>query len=299
MPLTIIPSPVFHALEAVKLGRLITNIDQPHESYHEPQIQLPPPIVAPFFFNGQNQQGNKTSFGSALIKILSAKISKEARVSIKIAADQATSYSLDNSEVCFDEALSTPETRAWIERTALRGRHIYLIVGVQTLTNPYIDLASATSGQGEAGLHISMALAAATGGAFASVFQPGEPALEGKLIRSDVSQRRLTASGERVCALQYRRLKYRWLSFRSLKGMQLSKTRQWSCLEGDSRAIYEYDDEQVIDPEKQAGYNGDVEHDDDDDDNDDVIAVEFDKDDEPPGDWVMQDCDDGPIYTHS
>lgn len=84
------------------------------------------------------------------------------------------------------------------------------------------------------------------------------------------------ASGERVCSLQYRKVKYRWLSNRSLNNLQLSKTRQWSCLDGDTRELYEVED---------------------DEDAEDTIEVRFDEDGVLDGDWVTEDCEGGPIYA--
>ncbi|PTB35490.1 hypothetical protein M441DRAFT_62780 [Trichoderma asperellum CBS 433.97] len=259
MPSTVIPSPIFHPLESVKLGRLITNIDQPHESYHEPQIRPQPPMVAEFSLDVQNRRESKMSFASVLSKVLSVRFSKQIQESIQVVSDRGTSYSLDNSEAWLDEAVSLSETRTWIERAALRGRTIYLIVGIQTLTNPCIRLAVASGRQSEAGLDISQALSAAADGAL-SVFLQAEVATKGQFTHHNNTEHCVKAPGERVCAIQYRRLKYGWLSHRSPERMYLSKTRQWSCIEGHMREISSHGDEE------------------EDVDEEDVIVVDFDSD---------------------
>jgi hypothetical protein len=291
MPLTIVPSPPFLAFESVSLGRFVTNIDHPHEGYYEPKIGPPTPVLAQFSFAGHQERGAKTSFGSALINIFAATVSKLAEASIRVEADEGTSYSLDNSEAWFDEALSLADTKAWVEGMVLRGRTIYLVVGVQTLTNPRVRFGVAGDAQKQADVQVSSALAATLANMFAAPSGSGNtPSLSAESTRHHISQHRFEASGEFVCAIQYRKLKHRWLSRRSLQGVQLSKTRQWSYLLGNSRGI---PGSQSANPDSglhRAGAMSDDSNpassvddndDDDDDDEEDIIEVDFAADDDP------------------
>jgi hypothetical protein len=221
-------------------------------------------MVAEFSLDVQTRRESKASFASVLTKILSARFSKQVQASIQVVSDRGTSYSLDNSEAWLDKALSMSETRTWIERAALRGRTIYLVVGIQTLTNPCVSWAVASDRQSEAGFDISQALSAVTDGAL-SVFLQAEVATKGQSTHHDNTEHCVKAPGERVCAIQYRRLKYGWLSHRSPERMYLSKTRQWSCIEGHMREISSDGDEEEDVDEKNV-------------DEEDVIVVDFDND---------------------
>ncbi|PNP58759.1 hypothetical protein FNYG_15037 [Fusarium nygamai] len=277
MVATVVPSSFFLPLESVRLGRLIKNINHPHEGYYEPPTgDVPKAIVTPFSFSSLSQQNNKTQFGSALTSLISAGFSKRLQSQIQLVPASASNYCLDNSDEWFDKAVSLPDTRKWIENAALRGHKIYIIVGIQTFIDTRIVQKSARGQQagGQVTVPVSLSLtAAAAVMPFADLV---DPAIHGEHQNAKSDQLWLLAPGEQVCSLQYREVKTRWLSSRLIEPLQLSKTRQWSCMEGDKRDTYEDSDEE-----------------------EDTMEVDLEDVEEFNGEWDAEDFVEGTIYLQS
>ncbi|KAH7159592.1 hypothetical protein B0J13DRAFT_642979 [Dactylonectria estremocensis] len=147
MVATVIPSSFFLRLESVRLGSFIKNINHPHEGYHEPP---------------NNLQNSKTRFGWALTSLISAGFSKRLQSQIHLAPASGSNYLLDNSDAWSDRVVSIPDTRSCIEKAALRGDKVYIIVGIQTLTDTRIVEKSARGQAGsQVNVPISLSLTAA------------------------------------------------------------------------------------------------------------------------------------------
>ncbi|PNP77873.1 hypothetical protein FNYG_08787 [Fusarium nygamai] len=279
MATTVIPSSFFLPFESVKLGRLTKNINHPHEGYYEPPTgEVPKAIVTPFSFSSLNQKNNKTQFGSALTSLISAGFSKRLRSQIHLAPAQGNNYCLDNSDAWFDKAVSLPDTRKWIEKAALRGHKIYVIVGIQTFIDTRIVQKSARGQQARGQVTVPVSLSLTAAAAVMPFADLVDPAIQGEHQNAESDQLWLLAPGEQVCSLQYREVKTRWLSSRLIEPLQLSKTRQWSCMEGDKRDTYEDDSDEEVEDTMEVDL-GDVE--------------EFN------GDWDAENFVEGTIYLQS
>lgn len=262
MPSTIIPSQFFLPFDLIKLGRLVTNIHQPNEGFHDPfNIEGPQSVVSDLLFSRQSQQNTNANFGSALESLMSLGLSRRVNANIEVAPASGRRYFLNNSDDWFDKAVSIPATRAWIEKAAIRGRAIYLIVGITSLTNTRITASSArdrTFG-GQVDVPISLALNSVG----IPLLGPLDPAVVGNFQDVKDIKSELFAPGEQVCALQYRKVRFKWFS---RSQVILSKTRQWLCTEGDTRDLY--DD---IEDEEGEGEDG--------------IEVSIEDMNEPDGEW--------------
>jgi hypothetical protein len=275
MPKTIIPLPLFLPLDSVKLGRFVTSIDQPHEAYHEPSLdETPEPIKDNFFFTGGNENDTSTRFWSALTTLMSTGFSKRAKSQIHIAPVNGRKYSLDNSDKWFEKAVGDTETRKWIEKAALRGDEIYMIVGIVTLSDARITAASAEGRQvgGAVRVPVELSLAAVSAVVpFAGLF---DPSLHGSYQGVKKAESQFVAPGEKVCALQYRKIPHKWLSSRRRPDLsRLEKSRLWFCMEGNRRNMY----------------------DDEDEDDEDMIEVDFQDIDDLDGEWAIQKVSGGDI----
>lgn len=99
IPVTIIPSKFFLPFDLVKLGRFITDIDQPNLRFHDPpDAEGPQSIVSEFLFSGQSQQSTNTSFASVLKPLVSLGLSGRANANIEIAPAYCKRYFLNNSD---------------------------------------------------------------------------------------------------------------------------------------------------------------------------------------------------------
>ncbi|KAM0710542.1 hypothetical protein Q7P35_002213 [Cladosporium inversicolor] len=278
MPLTVVPGPLFLPLEAVKLGRFVRDINQPLEGYHEPpSLKTPTSIVTEYDYAANEQHGAKVAFGSALTSLLSGAFSKRSASEVRITPKRCKSYTLDNSDAWFDEAISSEETKRWIEKAALRGRKIFMIVGMHTLIDTQFFESSMTGHQlqGQATAPVSLSLAAA--GAIVPFAGLIDPSVHAESQRSAGSRARLFAPGELICAVQYRVISYGWRSSRNAANLRVSGTRTWSCMEGGRRDAYTDETE----------------------DDEDVVEVDVKDEEELGKGWDAQESEQGQVYIHS
>jgi hypothetical protein len=279
MPLTIIPNSLLLPLQTLRLGRFVTSIDQPLESYHQPPFTTPPAeIVSESDYAERGQQGLRASFGASVTSLFSTAFSRRAESHVRVEPRVFKDYALDNSEARFDEAVALSDTRKWIENAAIRGRKIYMIVGLCTMTDTrFVQTSAREQGtQGQVTAPVSLSLAAA--GVVVPLANLVDPSIQGEFARSAGNETRIFAPGEQICIIKYREVKYKWLSSRTLENSRLAGTRQWNCMEGDRRDAYE---------------------DEDDEDDEDAIEVDV-KDVEDLGDgWTAAESEEGPIYVRS
>jgi hypothetical protein len=282
MSLTVIPISLLLPFEAVRLGRLVKSIDQPLEGYHEPfPSESPTPVVSQFDYAEKRQQASRASFGSSLTALFSAAFSKRSFSQVHVEPRCLKTYALDNSDAWFNRAISHDETKRWIERAAIRGNKIFMIVGIWTLTDTHFlqTFVKEHDSQGQVAAPVSLSLAAA--GAVVPLADLVDPSAHGDFGSFASSGTRIFAPGEQICAIQYRKIGYKWLSSRVMKNLQLSKTRQWFCVEGDKRGdVYENED-------------------DDDEDNEDVIEVDITDAENLDDAWTAAESDKGLIYVRS
>lgn len=277
MPLAVIPSPLLLPPGTLRLGRFVTSIDQPLEGYHQPPFATQPTeIVSELDYAEHNQQSSRASFQASVTSLFSAAFSKRAASQLRVEPRCFKAYALDNSESHFDGAIALPETKKWIEKAAIRGRKIYMIVGFCTMTDTrFVQTSTREQGtQGQATAPVGLSLAAA--GAVVPFAGLVDPSVQVEFARVAGNETRIFAPGEQICTIKYREVKFKWLSSRTLENSSLSKTRQWCCMEGDRRNAYE---------------------DDDDEDDEDAIEVDI-KDAEDLGDgWTVAESEEGPIYV--
>ena len=113
---------------------------------------------------------------SQLTTFLSSSFSKRLRASIRITANQAKTYYLNNVGQWFRDAVQSRETREWIERTIDEGEDIYVVVAYHTLLDARIieQLGGQSTAGGNLAIPVSTALTAfGVVVPFSSVADPG------------------------------------------------------------------------------------------------------------------------------
>ncbi|KAH7174205.1 uncharacterized protein B0J16DRAFT_348285 [Fusarium flagelliforme] len=232
MPLNFIPPQLFLPQNSVKLGRFITNIDHPHQNYHDPSAnQTPGTLTSPLeALSGYTCKENSAGFSSVLSNSLSPALSEQLEARVKIKGQRVNTYVLDNPEEWFNQAMAALGTQTWIERQIDNDNRIFMIVGFSTITNArithVIGRGPSTSGQVEIP-DISTAVA----GLPIPFIESIEPSVGGDCNRSQNMQTCFTAPGEYICALQYRKVQHKWLSRKRLEALQLSKPPRWISVE--------------------------------------------------------------------
>jgi hypothetical protein len=154
---------------------------------------------------------------------------------------------------------------------------MFMIVSICTFTDTRFVQNSVKEEelQGKATASVSHSLAAA--GALVPLANLVDPSVHLDLHNSASKETWIFAPSEKICAIQYREIRYKWLSSRVVENLQLSKTRLWSCMEGDRRDAYE----------------------DEADDDEDVIEVDIGEAENLGDGWTAAETEEGLIYVRA
>ncbi|PNP82361.1 hypothetical protein FNYG_04296 [Fusarium nygamai] len=165
MTRSIILTPFFLPQDSVKLGRFVTKFDHPHQNYHDPPSDAQPRALVSLLdsYTSEHQAASISASSATLTSLISAALSKRARMKARVATDHIKTYTLDNSDDWFNKATCLPATRAWIERAMDRGEDTYVIVGFHTATDASISQTSivGNSAGGQIQVPVTLSLSAA------------------------------------------------------------------------------------------------------------------------------------------
>jgi hypothetical protein len=197
----------FLPLDSVRLGRLVLNVSEPEQDYFDPfgdEVAKHSVGIQTNYVALQPTTGSKDLL-SILTRLVSTSISKHNRMYVQITADTAKKYVLQNSNAWFKRALGSEAARGWLELAICQGDEVYMVVGYTTLLDSrVIEGTAAAMGPGE------------------QLILPAPPPLpEG----SDPTaiRRQFVSPGEQICAVQYRKVRFKWLSTHDLDSAELSR----------------------------------------------------------------------------
>ncbi|KAF2687557.1 hypothetical protein K458DRAFT_476332 [Lentithecium fluviatile CBS 122367] len=210
MPHSILLPQFLLPLSAVGIGRFVLSFDQPHQDFHEPHCTTSPNIIetVQLQYDSIHQSVKHQDIASQLTSFLSSSFSKRLRESIRITANQAKTYYLNNAGEWFREAVKSQETQEWIKRTIDEGEDIYVVVAYHTLMNARIttQLGGQSAAGGAFAVPVSTALTAS--GVvipFGNIVDPRLGRFRGCI---EDEQRQFAAPGEHIYAVQYRKERY-------------------------------------------------------------------------------------------
>ncbi|KAB5581200.1 hypothetical protein GE09DRAFT_988271 [Coniochaeta sp. 2T2.1] len=272
MSVTIVLPQIFLPQNSVKLGRLTTSVEHPHQSHHDPPAASPPPMLTSLHasYTGEQHVSNTSGFGSTLTSLLSAGFSKRAKTRTRVTTEHVKTYILDDSDAWFDEATRLPVTRRWLERAFDRGQDVYMVVGFHTVTNASVTQESVAGRSAEGQITVPAGLSLAAAGVVVPLGSALDPGVAVYQQGYEGTQSQFVAPGEHICAVQYRKIRHQWLSSKHVDKARLSDVRQWSSME---RARDEEDGE------------------------DDIVEVDFTDVHELDGDWDKQTVNDEAIRS--
>ncbi len=128
-----------------------------------------------------------------------------------------------------------------------------MIVGFHTITDAKLSLQSEVGSNASGQFHAPVALAVGGLGATVPFGNLIDPSIGMQKQAVSGEQSLYSAAGEHVCAIQYRRLRHRWLSRKLADRPRISKVRHWQSTE-TSRDENDSDDDilevEVEDPEE-------------------------------------------------
>lgn len=216
----------FLPLESIQLGRLVLNVDEPQQDYFDPPCDQEPEVIVTHQtgYSGTQQTAADRNLTAVLTYLVSASRRRRSRTFTEVTSDRATTYRLGNSGLWFKNAVKADATRNWIEQAMDDGDSIYMVVGYHTLMDARIVEGVATTSATIAQIQVPLSIA--TTDVPAPIGHIANPGIASHQQQGQRVQRQFVATGERICAVQYRKVRYRWFSSRD-RGAELAKGTQW------------------------------------------------------------------------
>lgn len=259
MPRSILLSQFFLPPSAVSVGRFVISLDDPHQDYHNPTCNASPNVTEKVQtqFDSILYSVNHQNIASQLTTFLSSTFSKRLKASIRITADRAKTYYLNNAGQWFRDAVQSRETREWIERTIDEGEDIYVVVAYHTLVNARIT--EQLGGQSVVGgtLAIPVSTALTASGVVIPFTNAVDPGLGGFRGHIEDEQRQFIAPGEQIYAVQYRKVRWRWFARNRADEMTLAKKAWWERYGGLRNLQSEPEDMIEVELEDEIALEGD------------------------------------------
>ena len=144
-----------------------------------------------------------------------------------IGTAKSTIHQLSNSRDWFRSALKEKGTRKWFEEAILDGEDIYLIVGYQSVLDARLSKERLASKEHGATLQAPVALALTAVGIVLPFGVSAGPGVSRSTAESHLAGGSHVAPGEQVSAVQYRKVRFNFLSSRKLDKAQLERGSRW------------------------------------------------------------------------
>lgn len=229
MPSTVLLSSFLLPHKSVELGRLVLNAKQPQQDFFEPTAVGTDQIAVSVQQNFAEIQleAKATNLRSILTQLVTTSHGKHGSRAAQLEALRATTYHLVNSGAWFDRLCGMTETRKWLEKAFEQGKNVYLVVGYHTVFDAHFRqqnlglLRNSARIRGPSEVLVNGGVRGFTPGS------AGEVGLGVTRREFYGHQRYFTAPGERIYAVQYRKVKFRWFSSRNVDRAFLEQNNRW------------------------------------------------------------------------
>ena len=258
---TLLPHPLL-PLESVKIGRFIVDIHNPClYSKHDPnpsyESQIRTTVREDYATSNQDDAGH--GFKAIITSLLASNVSRRVKTDVRVEAETAKSYWLEDADRWYNEAMSKDETRSWVEETIYSDNKVYLIVGYDTVTNArfFRESIKGRETKGEVQAPVGIALAAA--GAVVPIGDFMDPVVSAHKQSVKRTADEYKVLGEQICILYFLQVKTQLLSSRNLPKVYLKKTIRFEAYDrfrGEDDGV-----EDIIEVQLAEVENGDGEFD--------------------------------------
>ncbi|KAL2041495.1 hypothetical protein N7G274_005877 [Stereocaulon virgatum] len=236
MPTTLL-LPVPLPVDEVRIGSFLLNPQDPTQDYYDPQEDEPefrPNIIRVYltdFSNTVRDAGSK-EVETVLTDYLSTAVNWGKSKTLELSSAKAATYIMKNSGSWFEQVCGLTKTRRWFEKWIGRGCKVYLLVGLRTIFNGRIkiDHSTTTSTSGHAQLPADLLA--------------GLPPMGlnigggGRISKDQGVTSEFSAAGERIWALQYRQIKFKWYSSRKIENAALETGARWLTFDRGGNKAY-------------------------------------------------------------
>lgn len=246
-------------LKSVQLGRFVLNVDEPLADYFDPADVNANAITNPqTHYSAVQKRTADINFTATLTRLASASHSKRNNVSTRIVSDRVTTYQLDNSGLWFKKAIADEQLRQWIGEAIEHGDDTYMVVGYHTMLDAHVIEAGRSASESFGQLEVPVSAALAATGAVIPIGSMIDPGIGGRNQQGQQIEKQFLAAGEQICAIQYRKLRFKWFSSRDLEKATLEKRNRWKIY-WDMRG-QEPETHDVVEPELQEELELDEDH---------------------------------------
>ena len=233
MPCTLLlPLPL--PADEVHIGSLLVNPRDPTQDYFDPREEKPdlePSILrvdVTDFTNTIRDAGSK-QVEAVLTDYFLTSIDWGKSKELELSSAKAATYLMKNSSSWFEQVCALARTRRWFEKVIGRGYKIYLLVGLRTIFDGRfkIDHSASTSTSGHVQLPADMLAGLPPMGL--------DVGGGGKVSKDQTASSEFSAAGERIWALQYRQIKFKWYSSKKMENAALETGTRWLTFDAIAR----------------------------------------------------------------
>ncbi|KAF2469218.1 uncharacterized protein BDR25DRAFT_394543 [Lindgomyces ingoldianus] len=146
---------------------------------------------------------------------------------IDIASALCVTRQLRNTEGIFRKICQLPSARRWLERAIRRRQHVYLVVGLKTLTDARISQGKSRAIEAEAEVKVPTTLAAAASGVVLPLGDLLDVSAGLSHQKQDNEKISFVAPGEQIFAVQYRKIEFARFSGRDIDKASLELGNTW------------------------------------------------------------------------
>jgi hypothetical protein len=247
------PTPVLSVLlnpllptTSLQLGMIVLDVHYPWHDFSPKKVSLPPEevfVASSTCIRDTLHASRGTQFHVHLTRFLKVFFQTDHDNVYRINASGAKCYRLLNSGSHFERVSREQDTRKWLETVIKQDWSAYLIVGIHTVTDAdiMINYTHGSEAQVSANLPVG-ALADAAGGL--GLGANADLKMKVDLSTTYGEMAGFIMPGERVIAVEYRKLKWKWFASKSLGNASLERGNRWKIFtEPPSKAIPEAEDE--------------------------------------------------------
>jgi hypothetical protein len=215
----------------------LLNPQDPTQDYYDPQEDEPevkPRIIrvdVTDFSNTIRDAGSK-ELETVLTDYLSTTVNWGKSKTLELSSAKAATYIMKNSGNWFEQVCGLTKTRRWFEKWIGRGCKIYLLVGLRTIFNGRIKIGHSTTTS--TGGHAQLPADLLAGLPPMGLNVGGG----GKVSKDQGVTSEYSAAGERIWALQYRQIKFKWYSSRKLENAALETGARWLTFDRGGNKAY-------------------------------------------------------------
>jgi hypothetical protein len=233
----------------VKLGRLVTNIWTPFDSFHDSPSLVEPKAEATqiddhnstFCFNRNCDE----SIWLKLSKLFGIDLNRKSTTALVIKAKSVSTRTLSDYTSAFNsifdsaaesETDTAGKTRKWIQNRVEGKEAVYMVVGIQTVTDAKVT--QVRSSNINTSLHSGIAVPEITSQGVSSVAEWSAPDVSIAIAigRDGGASSAYEIQGTRVIAVQYCKVKSRTWPLAGDGGVELTSRTQWKWYMDEMRA---------------------------------------------------------------